>query len=180
MGKKVISFGLSESEINRAIRELEQFKRDFEAKCEELLRRIADRLADEAQRGFSGAIVDDLTKKSGGSRIASVEVKAEKRGDYYVVVADGEDAVWVEFGAGVYHNGAVGSSPNPLAGNATGVPNAPIAIGTFGKNGQREAWGFYENGELKITHGTPAKMPMYNAVQTVSREVVSIAREVFR
>lgn len=180
MGRKVISFGLSESEINRAIRELEQYKKDFEAKCEELLKRIADRLADEAQRGFSGAIVDDLTGKSGGPRFASVEVKTEKRGDYYVVVAGGEDAVWVEFGAGVYHNGAVGSSPNPLAGNVTGVPNAPIAIGTFGTNGQKEAWGFYENGELKITHGTPASMPMYKAVQTVSREVVSIAREVFQ
>lgn len=180
MGKKIISFELSEKGVNRAIRELEQYKRDFEAKCDELLKRVADRLAEEAKRGFSGAIVDDLTEKSGSPRTASVEVKAEKRGDYYVVVADGEDAVWVEFGAGVYHNGAVGSSPNPLAGNVTGIPNPPIAIGTFGVNGRKTSWGFYEDGELKITHGTPATMPMYKAVQTVSREVLSIAREVFQ
>lgn len=179
MGKTVISFGLSEREIDRAIRELKQFQKSFEEKCEELLRRVAERLAEEAQSGFNGAIVDDLTAKSGSPRTAQVTVNVEKRDDGYVVVADGEDAVWVEFGAGVYHNGSAGQSPNPLAANATGVPNAPIAIGTFGKNGKKKTWGFYENGELKITHGTPAKMPMYNAVQTVSREVVSIAREVF-
>lgn len=179
MGKKTISFGLSEKEIDRAIREVEQFKRDFQSKCQELLRRVAERLAEEAQQGFNGAIVDDLTANTGSPRKASVAVRAENRGDYFAVVADGTDAVWVEFGAGVYHNGSVGSSPNPLAGNATGVPNPPIAIGTFGENGKKKAWGFYENGELRITHGTPAAMPMYNAVQTVSREVIEIAREVF-
>lgn len=180
MGKKVISFGLSEAEIARAIKEVEQFKKDFTRKSDELLRRIAERIAEEAERGFSGAIVDDLTAKSGGPRTANVNAKAEKRGDTYVVVADGEDAVWVEFGAGVYHNGSVGSQPNPLAQNVTNIPDAPIAIGTFGQNGRKPTWGFYENGELKITRGTPAQMPMYKAVQAVSREVVSIAKEVFQ
>lgn len=179
MGRKIISFGLSEQEIDRAIKELAQYKVNFQQKCDELLRRIAERLAEEAQNGFNGAIVDDLTERSGSPRKASVTVRAENRGDYFAVVADGTDAVWVEFGAGVYHNGSAGSSPNPLAANATGVPNPPIAIGTFGRNGRKQAWGFYEDGELKITHGTPAAMPMYNAVQTVSREVVQIAREVF-
>lgn len=179
MSKKIISFDLSARSIDRAIKELAQFKEDFQKKCEELLRRIAERLAEEAQNGFSGAIVDDLTEKSGSPRKASVNVHTENRGDYFAIVADGTDAVWVEFGAGVYHNGSVGSSPNPLATNATGVPNPPIAIGTFGKNGRKQTWGFYEDGELKITRGTPAAMPMYNAVQTVSREVLEIAREVF-
>ncbi len=177
MGKKVISFGLSEREINRAIRELEQFKRDFEAKCDELLKRIADRLAEEAQSGFSGAIVDDLTEKSGSPRKANVEVKVEKRDEGYAVVANGTDAVWVEFGAGIYHNGgkgAIGKSPNPYGNDLN------FTIGGFGENGKKEAWGFYEDGELKITHGTPATMPMYHAVQTVSREAASIAREVFQ
>lgn len=179
VGKKVISFSLSEDDIDRAIKELEQYKRDFVNKCDLLLNRIASRIAEEAQRGFNSAIVDDLTEKSGSPRKASVAVRVVNRGEYYAVVADGSDAIWVEFGAGVYHNGAVGSQPNPFSQTVQGVPNPPIAIGTFGKNGQKQSWGFYENGELKITHGTPASMPMYNAVQTVSREVISIAREVF-
>ena len=180
MGNKVISFELSESSIGQAIRELEQYRKDFEAKCNEVLRRIAERIKEEATHGFTGAIVDDLTEKSGGPREAHVNVTVEQRGDTYVIVADGEDAIWVEFGAGVYHNGAVGSQPNPFSKNVSGVPNAPIAIGTFGTNGRKPTWGFYEDGELKITRGTPASMPMYKAVQSVSGEVLTIAREVFK
>lgn len=179
MGKKTISIELSTEGINKAIAELKRYQRDFEKKCKILAKRIADRIAEEAQNGFNGAIVDDLTEDSGGAQKANVTVTTQPRGDYYVVVADGEDAIWVEFGAGVYHNGQAGTSPNPFASTATGVPNSPIAIGTFGTKGTRQAWGFYEDGELKITHGTPATMPMYNAVQTVSREVKSIAKEVF-
>lgn len=180
MGKTTISFDLSEESIDRAIKEVKEFKKSFQKKCDELLKRVAKRIAEEAQKGFDNAIVDDLTEQSGSPRKAEVIVRARKHGKSYTVIADGEDAVWVEFGAGVYHNGAVGSSPNPYAGNVTGVPDLPIAIGTFGKNGRKSTWGFYEDGVLKITHGTPAKMPMYKAVQTVSSEVVSIAREVFK
>lgn len=177
MGRKVISVSLSE--IDTAIQELDRYEADFQKKCDELVERVAGRIAQEAQSGFAGAIVDDLTEQSGNPRRASVTVSVENRGDYFSIIADGQDAVWVEFGAGVYHNGAAGTSPNPFASTATGVPSPPIAIGTFGTNGRRRAWGFYEDGVLKITHGTPAAMPMYNAVQTVSRDIAQIAREVF-
>ena len=174
MGRKVISFGLSEQDIDRAIKELAQYKEGFKSKCEELLRRIAERLAEEAQSGFNGAIVDDLTEKSGNPRKASVNVRAENRGDYFVVVADGTDAVWVEFGAGVYHNGSPGSSPHPNGAELG------MTIGGFGKgNGKKEVWGFYEDGELKLSRGTPARMPMARAVTTVCNEIKEIAKEVF-
>ena len=174
MGRKVISFGLSEQDIDRAIKELAQYKEGFKSKCEELLRRIAERLAEEAQSGFNGAIVDDLTEKSGNPRKASVNVRAENRGDYFAVVADGTDAVWVEFGAGVYHNGSPGSSPHPHGAELG------MTIGGFGKgNGKKEVWGFYENGELKLSRGTPARMPMALAITTVCNDIQSIAKEVF-
>ena len=81
--------------------------------------------------------------------------------------------MWVEFGAGVYHNGAVGSSPNPY-GSELG-----FTIGSYGTNGARDIWGFYENGELVLTHGTPAAMPLFHAVQDTIDEIPSIAKEVF-
>lgn len=179
MGKTTIPIELSETGIDNALKAVAQYKREFRQKCTEVIRRVAERIAQEAQSGFNGAIVDDLTEQSGMPRTANVSVSVENRGDYFTVVANGKDAVWVEFGAGVYHNGSAGTSPNPFAQTATGVPTPPIAIGTFGKYGTRQAWGFYEDGVLKITHGTPATMPMYNAVQTVSREVKEIAKEVF-
>lgn len=172
MGRKVISFGLSVSEIDRVLRELEQYKRELVRKTELLRKRVAERLADEVNSGFAAAVVDDLLR--GGTRKAQVEVIPDNRGNVSVVIAKGKDAVWVEFGAGVYHNGAAGSSPHPK-GAGLG-----LTIGGYGKGmGKRQVWGFYEEGELKLTRGTPAAMPMYNAMQNVCREIASIVKEVW-
>lgn len=175
MGKKVIRISLSEKDIDRAIKELEQYKQEIIRKTELLRVKVAERIAALAQSGFNGAIVDDLTRESGGSRKADVRVSIDERENVSIVIAAGEDAVWVEFGAGVYHNGSAGSSPHP-EGSKLG-----LTIGGYGKGmGKRQTWGFYEDGELRLTHGTPAVMPMYNAVKAVCDEIADIAKEVFR
>lgn len=176
MGKKKISFALSTTDIDRAIKELADYKQEIQRKTDLLREKVAERLAEEAKRGFSGAVVDDVILKGGthAPEYAQVDVSVDSRGSVTVVVASGEDAVWVEFGAGVYHNGSAGSSPHPHGAELG------FTIGSFGKgNGKKRTWGFYENGELKLTHGTPANMPMTRAVTTVCNEIVSIAREVF-
>ena len=173
MGNKVISVSLSESGIEKAIQELLAYKQEIIRKTELLRQKVADRLADEARSGFNGAIVDDLTGKN-NPRLADVNVSVDDRDNVSVVVAEGEDAVWVEFGAGVYHNGSVGSSPHPKGAELG------FTIGGYGKgNGKKEIWGFYEDGELRLTHGTPARMPMSQAMNTIINDIVSIAREVF-
>lgn len=176
MSKKVLSFGLSEKEINRAIKELAKYKQEIIRKTELLREKVAERLADEARSGFSGAIVDERILKGGSTspQYAQVDVSVDNRGSVTVVVASGEDAVWVEFGAGVYFNGSPGSSPHPH-----GV-ELGMTIGGFGKgNGKKETWGFYEDGELMLSHGTPARMPMTRAVTTVCNDIQEIAKEVF-
>lgn len=175
MGKTVVRINsLTPEDIDNAIKEVKKYEKDFKKKCDELCKRIAERLSDEITRGFTGAIVDDLTEKSGGARLANVKViEPVKREGKYIVTAKGKDAVWVEFGAGVHYNGSVGSSPNPYGLSLN------FTIGGFGTQGTREVWGFYENGELKITKGTPASMPMYKAVQIVIKEIDQIAKEVF-
>lgn len=172
MGKRVISFGLSEKEIDRALRELADYKQEIIRKTELLRDKVAERLSEEAKTGFSGAVVDDLVK--GGQKFAQVDVSVDNRGSVTVVVASGEDAVWVEFGAGVYHNDSPGSSPHPNGAELG------MTIGGFGKgNGKKEVWGYYEDGELKLTRGTPARMPMARAVTTVCNDIKEIAKEVF-
>lgn len=174
MGKKVIRINLSEKDIDRAIKELEQYKQEIIRKTELLRVKVADRISALAQSSFNGAIVDDLTGESGGSRKADVRVSIDERENVSIVIAAGEDAVWAEFGAGVYHNGSAGSSPHP-EGSKLG-----FTIGGYGKGvGKRQTWGFYEDGELRLTHGTPAVMPMYNAVKTVCDEIADIAKEVW-
>lgn len=171
MVKKTVAFNFSEKEVDRAIAELNDYKKEVLRKLDILREKIAQRLADEANAGFNGAIVDDLIKEE---RYANVDVSVDNRGQMTVVIARGEDAVWVEFGTGVYYNRPAGSSPHPQ-----GVENG-MTIGGYGKgHGKKEAWGFYENGQLKISRGTPARMPMVKAVFTICNELPEIVKEVF-
>lgn len=171
--KKVIKFSLNTNDINRAIREVESFKQNFLKKVDVYRKRIAEEIAVQASLNFDSSVIDDTVKN--GTRKPDVTVNVDERGSISVVIADGEDAVWCEFGAGVYHNGSAGSSPNPYGGKLG------LTIGSYGKGfGKQQAWGYYsENGELIITRGTPASMPMYNAVQSVTIKAITIAREVF-
>jgi hypothetical protein len=176
MGKRVISIKLDTDEINRAIRELEQYKKDFNKKVDLFRVRFAEEISKVAQKRFNSSGVDDLLK--GGTRQADVSVSVSDNGAISLIIADGEDAVWCEFGAGVYHNGSVGNSPNPY-GSEKG-----LTIGSYGKGlGKQPVWGYYtdpdDKNSLVLTHGTKATMPLYNAVQDVVPRVISIAREVF-
>ena len=173
MSKKVIRFGLNTKDIDRAIKELEQYKRDFQMKVETYRKRIAEEIAGSASLNFGSAVIDDRVR--GGPRKPEVKVRVDDRGNIAVVVADGEDAVWCEFGAGVYHNGSVGSSPHPKGAELG------FTIGNYGCGfGRRKVWGYYDNGTLVLTHGTPASMPMYNAAQEVMKKAIEIAREVWK
>lgn len=153
--------------IEDALRDFEAFFDWIERKTEIFIERLAEEIRSNADIGFASALVD-------GYKTADVQVTIEKRGRNSVVVARGEDAIWVEFGAGIYHNGAVGTSPHPLGAELG------FLIGTYGFGyGARRAWGFYEDGELVITRGTPAQMPLYEAIKAASQQVVKIANEVF-
>lgn len=172
MGKKKITLSLSSAGINRAIKELEMYEQEIERKTALLQDRIAKRLETLVKQGFAGAMVDQSIRL--GGRSPKVSVSIENREQISVIIANGEDAVWVEFGAGVFHNGSVGSSPHPKGGELG------FLIGGYGQGkGKQKAWSYYENGELRVTHGTPAQMPMYNAVKIVCQEIVDIAKEVF-
>ena len=165
MGKKVISFGLSEQDIDRALKELEQYKQEIIQKTNLLREKVAQRLADESQSGFAQAVSDTIVLK-GGSVVdlhSQVDVSVDNRGSVTVV------------GAGVYYNGSPGTSPHP-SGAELG-----FVIGGYGDgNGKKKVWGYKdETGKLILTHGTPAAMPMSKAITTVCNEISDIAKEVF-
>lgn len=174
MSKRVVRFTLDAKSINKAIKEIEEYKQEVLRKTNELRKRVAERIAEDASSGFASAIIDDLLQNSGGARSANVSVEVSDSGNTTLVIANGQDAIWCEFGAGVYHNGAVGSSPHPKGAELG------FTIGSYGKGlGSKTVWGFYEDGELKLTHGAPASMPMYTACQKVCEDIADIAREVF-
>lgn len=163
---------LSPGSLDAAIKQIDDYKRSLAGKCESLAEQIAERVAWRASEGFATAVSADII---GGPQIGSdVTVTVESDGKMQVVIASGEDAVFIEFGAGVYDNGAAGSSPHPK-----GAEHG-FLIGEYGLGrGKRRTWGYYENGELVRTHGTPAAMPMYHGLQDAIKVIADLAREVF-
>lgn len=171
---KTITFSLSPESIAKACNELDWYKKTIERKTKQLQKRIAERIQWSAQSGFATAVRDDLL--SAGTRYADVTVTISEEGDTTVVIANGEDAVFVEFGAGVHHNGSVGQSPNPFVAEN----NLEFTIGSYDKgHGSQDIWGFKEDGRIILTYGTPASMPMYHGLQDALNDLVNIANEVF-
>ena len=160
--------------IDKAIRELKDYQQWIQRKADELRERIAYFIARDASAVFNTAAAkDDLWE---GVITGRVEVTVQPDGDNVtLVIASGEDAVFMEFGAGVFYNGSVGSSPHPL-GAGLG-----FTIGSYSTyKPDKEVWGYNDiDGKLHLTHGTPASMPLYKATMSVRQDIVQIAREVF-
>ena len=164
MSKKIIEIGLSKQGIDRAIKELKEYKQDFLDREKKLVELLAEIGLKEASVRFTTAMYD-------GTNDVSVTLDEIKNG--YAIVADGEAVAFIEFGAGVYHNTSE-PYPNPR-------PDGIVGIGEYGKGyGKRKAWGYKnENNELVITRGNPAAMPMWYASEEIKSSVLKIAKEVF-
>ena len=162
-----IKIHLSEQGIDRAVKELTRYKEWTERKTQDLVYRLALIGLKEASVRFSGAYYDfDDTRP---------DLSLEPYGNGFKIVATGEDVCFIEFGTGIYYNGA---EPYP---SPPGRPPEIAGIGQYGDGkGLRTTWGFYgSDGQVHITHGIPAAMPMYHAAREIEKELLHIAKEVF-
>ena len=161
---KIIKMDLSVASIDNAIKELKAFRDSIKQKQKKLLEELANIGLEEATVRFTGAMYDGITD-------TDIELKSIANG--YAVVASGKEVFFIEFGAGVYYNPGE-PYPNPR-------PNGIVGIGEYGKGfGKRKAWGFRDDsGELVITHGNPAAMPMWYASEEMRSNILKIAKEVF-
>lgn len=146
------------------------------SKVDELKARIAKELRDEVAANYNGAEGEYILYE--GYVVPNVAVDIREDGELTVVFTEASMAAWViEFGAGVYFNPS--GTPNPLR------PEGLVPIGQWGKGyGSRKIWGYYEDpadkSTLKLTHGTPASMPIFHAVQSIIPRIPQIAKEVFK
>ena len=161
---KVIRMSLSVSSIDDAIKELKSFRKSIDYKKDKLLEELGKIGVKEASVRFTTAMYD-------GVNDSSVTLKSSKNG--YTIIASGHAVAFIEFGAGVYHNSG-DPYPDPR-------PDGIVGIGEYGKGyGKRQAWGYRnESGELTITHGNPAAMPMWYASEEMRSKIEKIAKEVF-
>jgi hypothetical protein len=157
-----ISIGLSTKEIDRAIRELEQYKRELRAKINLLVEALTDRgveIAKAEVRELGAVYTGDLESSIVGYFSPSVGVGIIKAGAVY--------AVYVEFGTGVV--GQRSPHPSP-AGWRYDVNN----------HGELGWWYFNDrDGRWHWTQGFRSRPFMYNTAQELERECARIAKEVF-
>lgn len=150
--------------IEEAIAQLKEIQRNYENKQKEFLSRLADIGVDTAKIRFAG-------HREGND--SPVEVGKEESKNGFWVYAKGEQVAFIEFGAGVFYNGAEGYKGER--------PPGIVGIGEYGKGkGKQDSWGYYDDaGELQITHGTMAANAMFYASQEMQRKIQDIAKEVF-
>lgn len=172
--RRVIQVPLSVAGIDRAIREVQDYRSWLKERTAVLLDRLAQEGCQIASARFFRAVYD-------GTNDTSVSVK-ERSGGAKAVVAVGGAVLFIEFGTGVTY-----PDTHPEAAKHG------MRRGGYGQGkGQRPTWGYYgdpgTNGEVKvnkkgrevvITHGNPANMPMYETVKELKALLPGLVKEVF-
>lgn len=163
---------LDPDSVRLAIKRLERIEKWILGKYEQFMNRLAEVFRQEAQMRFDMAIVDLYENHA-----ESVSARKAEDG-VWVVEANGKDVCFIEFGAGVYYNGA-----EPYPGGLTNRTSEIVGIGQYGKgHGKQNGWYFNDEngGPTHYTYGTLAAKPMWFAANKVQSELTKIANEVFR
>lgn len=171
---KKVAITLSGRDIDRLLREVEDWKNWLLDRTTVFLGRVAQEGMEIASAKFERAVYDGTN---------DVSVTVEPRGNnIQAVVATGKATLFIEFGTGVTY-----PDDHPEAGELG------MKRGEYGQgHGKQQSWGYYgepgTNGLLKekknggfvvITHGNPANMPMYETVKELQDRLTEIAKEVF-
>lgn len=155
-----IEIELTNESISAAIKELRRYKKWVVKKEAELRSRLAMLGATVASIQFSRAIY------SGSNDIS---VRVDNTGSVAVIYAEGETVAFIEFGAGATYGYG-----HPQAGEFG------VGPGTYpdGKGHWDDPKGWWY-GSGQHTYGNPPAAAMYRAVQEMTEQVTTIAREVF-
>lgn len=154
-----------EKSIAEALKQLEQYKKDFLAKEELFVRRLGEIGVSVAGTGFATAQYDGTN---------DVVVSMEQSGTRVAVKADGTTVGFIEFGAGI------NNPPWPGFGGSY----VPPERGTYGDGHGSQKYGWWynpEDGDKGVhTYGNPPAGAMLEARDTIIERITQIAREVWR
>lgn len=155
---------LGASSIDKAIKELNAYKKELKRKTEALIDAMVQYGEDYA--------INAVGHVRTGETLTSIE--GYRKGNVGVIVAGG-NAIWLEFGTGVRHNGAAGSSPHPKGAELG------MTIGGYGDGhgANPGGWWYYDETGLKHTYGIEANMFMYKTGQELRMVFPKLAKEVF-
>lgn len=162
MSKTKIRFGLNPKDIDRAIKEVQAFKREFVQKCEKLVETLTEYGVEVAKLQ-----VKELGAFYSGELMNSIEGYYSPTYNVGIIKAGALYAVYVEFGTGVV--GKASPHPNPTSGQ-------------YDKNNHGDkGWIYYDedHGVFRWTKGFKSRPFMYNTARQLEQECAKIAKEVF-
>jgi len=162
---------LCEKDVTATIKYLERYKKQLVLKSQKFLEELSQKGIKVADKKYADA-KGETTDKS-HSYVKSIAFDGKNVTMDFAI--QGEDIVFVEFGAGVYYNKQrLGENVHDSEAFRNAFPE--YKIGKYGTNGEKQyslgaknAWHY--NGEL--THGTQATMPLFSA-QLAMQEIKNI------
>lgn len=179
MGKHTITFGLSQSSIQDAIKELRSYQNSLEYKCSLLAQKLADRGINVA-RNNTGNFGHHITfekkvvpEKNGCTAIIVAKdiskIKSQWKTTDGIKSAEVSPLLMVEFGSGF-------KAKNPKNVQGVGQGTFPNQTHAFDEDG----WYWVDlDGNLNHSYGIEPKMPMYNAFIEVQSDINDVVKEVF-
>lgn len=151
--------------IANAIKQVEQYKKDFIAKETEFVRRLKELGVSVAEIGFATADYDGVN---------DVLIAETQNGNRAAVIAYGETVGFIEFGTGIKFR----------EWDNSGMAYTPPAHGTYGKGKGANPKGWYfnqhEGAGAQHTYGNPPAEAMRTARDRMVESVIQIAREVWK
>lgn len=152
--------------INAAVKQLQQYEKDFKAKETEFVRRLKELGVSVATAGFDMAEYDGVN---------DVLIAETQLGNRAVVIAYGETVGFIEFGTGIKFPEWSGSAE-------TGY--TPPKHGTYGKGRGKQPHGWYfkqnDGAAARHTYGNPPAEAMLTARDKIIEQITTIAREVWK
>ena len=153
--------------IEAAKKQLEDYSKSLERKAQDLCARLAEKGLWYAEWNFSG-----IQWTYSGD--VDCQLNVEQVDDtHYAVTAAGETVLFLEFGAGV-RLGYGHPKANEMGMGPGTYPNAK------GHWDSPHGWWYVDEGGKHHTYGNAPGMPMYNAGQDLRKEILQVAREVFK
>lgn len=145
--------------VDKAIKQVEQYKVRLNQKEKLLLERLSSMGATNVSISFANAIYNGDN---------DVNVRVELTDNKATILAEGQAVCFIEFGTGVrYGYGYSGQKPSGIVG-----------IGEFGKGKGSNPKGWWYGHNLH-SFGNPPNEGMYKTVQGLAEEILKVAREVF-
>lgn len=159
-----LKLGVSVADVEKMISAVQEQRKWLESRTAVFLQRLAQMGATNASLRFSRAIYS-------GVRDAKVTVKKIKNG--YLVKADGESVLFIEFGSGVTYGHGHPEATEYGMGPGT-YPNGK------GHWDDPKGWWIPKDKGGGHTFGNSPAMPMYETIKDLKRSLPQLVKEVFR